>query len=62
MTKHVDNIFCLMLLSVRPTPQEMEKQDMDMHIESNRVQFNGTRVVPSGEALRNEAIKREEDC
>lgn len=31
-----------------------------MHIESNRVQFNGTRVVPSGEALMSEAIKREE--
>lgn len=39
----------------------MEKQDRDMHIESNRVQFNGTRVVPSGEALTSEAIKREED-
>lgn len=39
----------------------MKKQDIDMHIESNRVQFNGTRVVPSGEVLRSEAIKREED-
>lgn len=39
----------------------MEKQDRDMHIESNRVHFNGTRVVPSGEALTSEAIKREED-
>lgn len=55
MAKHVDteNSF-----PVRPTPQEMKKQDIGMHIESNRVQFNG---VPSGEALTSEAIKREED-
>lgn len=65
MAESIDKFLCLELkisfCLTHPTGNG-KKQDKDMHIESNRVQFNGTRVVPSGEALRtSEAIKREED-
>lgn len=59
MAKHIDDfslLFGISFWQTHPTGNVKTRQ-RHAYIESNRVQFNGTRVVPSGEALTSEAIK-----